>query len=171
MKGSAETSTYNRPVFTSIRITIPETILLVLVLPVQLKETALMRFILLIVSLLSTSQVFAETEPTSMGEYTTCAVYHRMMAGAFRQKGGLGLMAELESEKMDDLVKRAKLAALEAYEEDSAEEYFLEDWRDVLAYMTDQINRNYENVSVLKTRYKKRCDRLGASLISSAIKD
>ena len=78
-------------------------------------------------------------------------------------------MADLESEKMDTLVKRSKLAAAEKYGEDLAEEYFLEDWREVLAYMTDQINRNYENVSVLKSRYKNRCDRLGASLGTSAV--
>ena len=112
-----------------------------------------MRSILLIVLLLIASLVFAETEPVSMDDYTTCAVYHRMMAGSFRLKG--------ESEKMDDFIKMSKLAAAEEYGEASAEEYFLEEWRDVLAYMTDQINRNYENVSVLKARYKKRCDRLG----------
>ena len=85
-------------------------------------------------------------------------------------KGDLQIMADLESEKMDDLIKMSKLAAAEEYGEASAEEYFLEEWRDVLAYMTDQINRNYENVSVLKARYKKRCDRLGASLVSGATK-
>ena len=94
-----------------------------------------------------------------------------MIAGSFRLKGNLELMAELETEKMDDLVKEAKLAAVEEYGEESAEEYFLEEWRYVLAYMTDQINRNYENVSVLKGRYKKRCDRLGASLASGPAKN
>jgi len=95
-----------------------------------------------------------------MDEYTTCAVYHRMMAGSFRLKGNLQLMADLESEKMDDFIKKAKLAAAVEFGQETAEEYFLEEWRDVLAYMTDQINRNYENASVLKIRYKKRCDRL-----------
>ena len=106
-----------------------------------------------------------------MDDYTTCAVYHRMMAGSFRLKGNLQLMVDLETEKMADLIKKAKLAAAEEYGEESAEEYFLEEWRDVLAYMTDQINRNYENVSVLKARYKKRCDRLGATLISDAARN
>ena len=129
-----------------------------------------MRSIFLMVLLLNVSLVFAETEPVSMGEYTTCAVYHRMMAGSFRMKGDLQVMADLEAEKMDDFIERSKLAAAEDYGEASAEEYFLEEWRDVLAYMTDQINRNYENVSVLKARYKKRCDRLGASLVSGATK-
>jgi len=129
-----------------------------------------MRSILLIVLLLISSLVFAETESVSMGDYTTCAVYHRMMAGSFRMKGGLQVMADLEAEKMDDFIKMSKLAAAEDYGEASAEEYFLEEWRDVLAYMTDQINRNYENVSVLKGRYKKWCDRLGSSLVDSAAK-
>jgi hypothetical protein len=129
-----------------------------------------MRSILLIVLLLISSLVFAETESVSMGDYTTCAVYHRMMAGSFRMKGGLQVMADLEAEKMDDFIKMSKLAAAEDYGEASAEEYFLEEWRDVLAYMTDQINRNYENVSVLKGRYKKWCDRLGSSLVGSAAK-
>jgi hypothetical protein len=157
-------------VFTSIRITIPEVVILVLVLSARLKGTILMRSILLIVLLLIASLVFAETEPASMDDYTTCAVYHRMMAGSFRLKGDLQIMADLESEKMDGFIKMSKLAAAEEYGEASAEEYFLEEWRDVLAYMTDQINRNYENVSVLKARYKKRCDRLGASLVSGATK-
>ena len=147
----------------------PKMSVLVLIFYVRLKRTTLMRTILLIVLLLSASLVFAKTEPVSMADYTTCAVYHRMMAGFFRQKGNLQLMADLESEKMDTLVKRSKLAAAEEYGEDLAEEYFLEDWREVLAYMTDQINRNYENVSVLKSRYKNRCDRLGASLGTSAV--
>jgi len=129
-----------------------------------------MRSILLIVLLLISSLVFAETESVSMGDYTTCAVYHRMMAGSFRMKGGLQVMADLEAEKMDDFIKMSKLAAAEDYGEASAEEYFLEEWRDVLAYMTDQINRNYENVSVLKGRYKKWCDRLGSSLVEGETK-
>ncbi|MBT5684810.1 MAG: hypothetical protein HON77_21180 [Gammaproteobacteria bacterium] len=129
-----------------------------------------MRSILLIVLLLISSLVFSETESVSMGDYTTCAVYHRMMAGSFRMKGGLQVMADLEAEKMDDFIERSKLAAAEDYGEASAEEYFLEEWRDVLAYMTDQINRNYENVSVLKGRYKKWCDRLGSSLTDGETK-
>jgi hypothetical protein len=144
---------------------------LVLVLNVHLKGTILMRTILLMMFMLSTSVVFAETEPVSMDDYTTCAVYHRMMAGSFRLKENLQLMADLETEKMEDLIKMAKLAAAEEYGEESAEEYFLEEWRDVLAYMTDQINRNYENASVLKARYKKRCDRLGTTLIGGAVKN
>lgn len=121
--------------------------------------------------MLGASRVLAETESVSMDDYTTCAVYYRMMAGSFRLKGNLQLMADLETEKMDDLIKGAKLAAAEEYGEELAEEYFLEEWRDVLAYMTDQINRNYENASVLKARYKKRCDRLGATLISGAARN
>ena len=144
---------------------------LMLVLYIQLKGKVLMRAFLLIMLLLGNSLVFAETEPVSMDDYTTCAVYHRMMAGSFRLKGNLQLMVELETEKMDDLVKEAKLAAAEEYGEESADEYFLEEWRDVLAYMTDQINRNYENVSVLKIRYKKRCDRIGATLGSGSVKN
>lgn len=130
-----------------------------------------MRSIFLMVLLSNVSLVFAETEPVSMGEYTTCAVYHRMMAGSFRMKGDLQIMADLESEKMDDLINMSKLAAAEEYGKATAEEYFLEEWRDVLAYMTDQINRNYENVSVLKARYKERCDHLALPRADSVTND
>ncbi len=119
-----------------------------------------MRALLLTIFLLSESLAMAEAETISMDEYTTCAVYHRMMAGSFRLKSNLAPMADLEAEKMDKFVKKAKLAAVEEYGETAAEDYFLEEWRNMLAYMTDQINRNYENVSVLKVLYRKRCDRL-----------
>ncbi len=130
-----------------------------------------MRPVLLSVLLLISSLPFAETKSASMGDYTTCAVYHRMIAGSFRLKSGLQVMADLEAEKMDDFIKRSKHAAAEEYGEAFAEEYFLEEWRDVLAYMTDQINRNYENVSVLKGRYKKWCGHLGSSLIEGETKE
>lgn len=148
----------------------PIVVILVLVLSTGPKGTFLMRSILLTVLLLISSLVFAEAEPVSMGDYTTCAVYHRMIAGSFRQKSGLQVMADLEAEKMDDFIKRSKHAAADEYGEALAEEYFLEEWRDVLAYMTDQINRNYENVSVLKGRYKKWCDHLGSSLAEGETK-
>jgi hypothetical protein len=119
-----------------------------------------MRSILLVIFLLNGPSAIAQPEPVSMDEYTTCAVYHRMMAGAFRLRGNVQLMVDLEVEKMDSLIKKAKLAGIQEYGEESADEYFLEEWRDVLAHMTDQINRNYENISTLKARYKKRCDRL-----------
>ncbi|MFP6807973.1 MAG: hypothetical protein VB957_12480 [Pseudomonadales bacterium] len=99
-----------------------------------------------------------ESRPSeSMSEYTTCAVYHRMMAGSFRRKSGLANLAELETEKMDTLVTKAKAIAIEEDGEELGEEIFLEEWRDTLAYMTDQINRDYDNITRLKYRYKKRC--------------
>lgn len=92
-----------------------------------------------------------------MGEYTTCAVYHRMLAGSLRRKQGLQNLADLASEKMEFFVDEAKKIAVEEYGEELGEEMFLDEWRAELAYMTDQINRNYENISRLKFRYNERC--------------
>jgi hypothetical protein len=111
--------------------------------------------------LLAGSSALAEPPVASMADYTTCAVYHRMMVGAF-QRGGrdMGIMADMEREKMDLLIRNAKLQAREEYGDDLAEELFQEEWRATLADMTNQINRNYENVSRLKYRYKNRCSAL-----------
>ncbi len=98
--------------------------------------------------------------PASMDELSTCAVYHRMLAAALRRDRDLPEMARLEQEKMDHFVARAKTAAGEEYGEELAEEMFLDAWRANIEYMTDQINRNYENVRRLKSRYGNRCRKL-----------
>ena len=105
----------------------------------------------------------AEEEAPAMDELTVCAVYHRMLAASFRRSRNLPVMADMEQEKMEDLIRRARDAAVSEYGEEMAEEMFLDAWRESLAYMTDQINRNYENVRRLKSRYGNRCRKLATS--------
>jgi hypothetical protein len=92
-----------------------------------------------------------------MEDYTTCAVYHRMLASAFKRDSDLQIMAELEIEKMNFFINQAKTTGTEEYGQDLVEQLFQDDWNAVLSDMTDQINRSYQNVSRLKPRYKKRC--------------
>jgi hypothetical protein len=99
----------------------------------------------------------ARAESASMEDYTTCAVYHRMLASAFKRDSDLQIMAELEIEKMNSFINRAKTAGTEEYGQDLVEQLFRDDWNAVLSDMTDQINRSYQNVSRLKPRYKTRC--------------
>jgi hypothetical protein len=99
----------------------------------------------------------ARAESVSMEDYTTCAVYHRMLASAFKRDSDLQIMAELEIEKMNSFINRAKTAGTEEYGQELVEQLFQDDWNAVLSDMTDQINRSYQNVSRLKPRYKTRC--------------
>jgi len=111
--------------------------------------------ILSFIILLLAFQVRAE-QP-SMSDYTTCAVYHRMLASSFKRERNLQILAELEMEKMDTLISRAKAAGIEEYGEELVEELFQDEWNAALSDMTDQINRSYKNVPRLKYRYKDRC--------------
>ena len=94
----------------------------------------------------------------SMSGYTTCAVYHRMMAGAMRRNGNLSSLADLEVDKMGLFVRRAKRLSVEMYGEELGEEIFNEEWAAIQLDMTDMINRNYDNISRLRVRYKESCD-------------
>lgn len=114
----------------------------------------LLRILCLIILLVSFQ---AQAEPASMEDYTTCAVYHRMLASAFKRDRDLQIMAELEIEKMNSFITSAKTAGTEEYGQDLVEQLFQDEWNAVLSYMTDQINRSYQNVSRLKVRYKTRC--------------
>ena len=125
-----------------------------LVLHAKLAGTMLLRILCLIILFVSFQ---AQAEPASMEDYTTCAVYHRMLASAFKRDGELQIMAELEIEKMNSFISRAKTAGTEEYGQDLVEQLFQDDWNAILSDMTDQINRSYENVSRLKVRYKSRC--------------
>ena len=102
----------------------------------------------------------AEAAPPSatMSDYTICAVYHRMIVGSIQRSGrDLQVLAEIEREKMESLIKKAKHLARKEFGDELGEELFLDEWRAILGSMTNQINRNYENVSRLKYRYKNRC--------------
>lgn len=103
------------------------------------------------------SAVGAPSPTPTMDSYVTCAVYHRMMAGSFRRIRQMPEMANLESEKMNDFIKLAKIAGEMEFEESEVEAAFLESWNFDLNRMEDKINRNYKNVSRLTYIYKSKC--------------
>lgn len=103
----------------------------------------------------------AAAESASMHQYVTCAVYYRMLVGAFNSRGqDLDLMAEMSRERLEVAMKLAREVGAAEYGEEMAEEIFLEQWQDTLAGMTDEINRNYNNISRIKYKYKDRCEQL-----------
>ena len=106
---------------------------------------------------------------TSMEAYVTCAVYHRMMAGSFTRVRQMPELAGLESEKMNEHIRLAKVAgrvefggteAVDTEIETEVEAVFSESWKYNLNQMENKINRNYENVSRLTYIYKNRCRKL-----------
>jgi hypothetical protein len=106
------------------------------------------------------SNTFAAQDPhalaTQYSQYLTCAVYHRMVAGSFKRQGN-GILAAPALDQMNLMITRTKAlgAALGNTEAD-----YLSDWSDTLGVMTDQMNRNYDNIRQLKTRYQNRCKAL-----------
>ncbi len=105
----------------------------------------------------------------SMEAYVTCAVYHRMMAGSFTRTRQMPELAGLESEKMNEHIRLAKVAgrvefggteAVDTEIETEVEAVFSESWKYNLNQMENKINRNYENVSRLTYIYKNRCRKL-----------
>ena len=104
-----------------------------------------------------------------MEAYVTCAVYHRMMAGSFTRVRQMPELAGLESEKMNEHIRLAKVAgrvefggteAVDTEIETEIEAVFSESWKYNLNQMENKINRNYENVSRLTYIYKNRCRKL-----------
>jgi len=97
-----------------------------------------------------------------MSDYVTCAVYFRMVAGSMSPRYGrnLGALADIEKEKMGKLIELGRKSAEVEFGTEMATDMFDSEWRAALADMTDQINRNYENVSKLKARYERRCEAL-----------
>lgn len=100
-----------------------------------------------------------------MYELVTCAVYFRMVVGSMSPRYGrdLGALLETERDKMNKLMALARVRAAAEYGEDMAEEMFQSEWRAILGEMTDQINRSYENISRLRTRYDARCEKMAAA--------
>ena len=109
----------------------------------------------------------------SMEAYVTCAVYHRMMAGSFTRVRQMPELAGLESEKMNEHIRLAKVAGrvefggaeavdteIDTEIETEVEAVFSESWKYNLNQMENKINRNYENVSRLTYIYKNRCRKL-----------
>ena len=105
----------------------------------------------------------------SMEAYVTYAVYHRMMAGSFTRVRQMPELAGLESEKMNEHIRLAKVAgrvefggteAVDTEIDTEIEAVFSESWKYNLNQMENKINRNYENVSRLTYIYKNRCRKL-----------
>jgi hypothetical protein len=113
----------------------------------------------LFVSTFSTSTLAAAEPGAPAAQYDkhlTCAVYYRMVAGSFKRQGN-GILAAPALDQMNLMITRTKAlgAALGHTEAD-----YLSDWSDTLGVMTDQMNRNYDNIRQLKTRYQNRCKAL-----------
>lgn len=129
------------------------------------------RYCLLAMFLLCSPAWSAEDEDEAasivgMSDYVTCAVYFRMVAGSMSPRYGrdLGALADVEKEKMNRLIELGRKSAKAEFGTDMATEMFDSEWRAALADMTDQINRNYENVNKLKVRYDRRCEALVKSV-------
>ena len=121
--------------------------------------TMTMGIIGLFVSTFSPSTLAAAETDASAAQYDkhlTCAVYYRMVAGSFKRQGN-GILAAPALARMNLMITRTKAlgAALGHTETD-----YLSDWSDTLGVMTDQMNRNYDNIRQLKTRYQNRCKAL-----------
>ena len=122
-------------------------------------KTKTMGIIGLFVSTFSTSTLAAAEPGAPAAQYDkhlTCAVYYRMVAGSFKRQGN-GILAAPALDQMNLMITRTKAlgAALGHTEAD-----YLSDWSDTLGVMTDQMNRNYDNIRQLKTRYQNRCKAL-----------
>ena len=121
--------------------------------------TMTMGIIGLFVSAFSPSTLAAAEPGAPAAQYDkhlTCAVYYRMVAGSFKRQGN-GILAAPALDRMNLMITRTKAlgAALGRTEAD-----YLSDWSDTLGVMTDQMNRNYDNIRQLKTRYQNRCKAL-----------
>lgn len=102
---------------------------------------------------------------TAMRAHTTCAVYFRMIAGSIEANAGDdSALAYLPKGKMSALADAARSDAVKAYGSEHAEARFDVAWRSILADMTDQINRNYRNITRLRVRYEDGCEAMYKSL-------
>lgn len=114
--------------------------------------------------LLAFNAMAEESAPATpnLEDYTTCAVYYRMMVGSMSARYGrdLGPLAEIERDKMNTAMDYARAQAGKQYGKDKAEAEFKALWSKKLAEMTDAINRSYDNIGNLKYRYKDGCKKL-----------
>ena len=127
--------------------------------PMAVPMTMTMGIIGILVSALLPSTLAASEADVPAAQYSkhlTCAVYYRMVAGSFKRQGN-GILAAPALNRMNLMITRTKAlgAALGHTEAD-----YLSDWSDTLGVMTDQMNRNYDNIRQLKTRYQNRCKAL-----------
>ena len=59
---------------------------------------------------------------------------------------------------MNFFIERAKQLNRETYGEELGTEIFNDEWAAIQLDMTDKINRNYDNISKLRLRYKESCE-------------
>ena len=59
---------------------------------------------------------------------------------------------------MNLFAERAKSLSHQEYGKDLGDDIFNEEWKAIQSDMTDQINRNYDNISRLRLRYKEGCN-------------
>ena len=121
--------------------------------------TMTMGIIGILVSALLPSTLAASEADVPAAQYSkhlTCAVYYRMVAGSFKRQGN-GILAAPALNRMNLMITRTKTLG-EALGNTEAD--YLNDWSDTLGVMTDQMNRNYDNIRQLKTRYQNRCKAL-----------
>ena len=72
----------------------------------------------------SSANVFAETDSNSMESYTTCAVYHRMLAGAYMRESQSPELANLETQKMHVFIANAKRVGPQSLSAEAIEQLF-----------------------------------------------
>ena len=106
---------------------------------------------------LASTSVFAETESNSMAQYTTCAVYHRMLAGAYRQDSQTPDLVDIEIEKMNAFIASAKNVGKQTFSVEAVEQVFLQAWRKDTQLMESQTIRYYNNIARLRIKLKQRC--------------
>tara|TARA_B100000497_G_C7648744_1_gene390185 strand:+ start:1078 stop:1476 length:399 start_codon:yes stop_codon:yes gene_type:complete len=128
-------------------------------MPMTMTMTMTMGIIGILVSALLPSTLAAseaDVPPAQYNKHLTCAVYYRMVAGSFKRQGN-GILAAPALNRMNLMITRTKILG-EALGNTEAD--YLNDWSDTLGVMTNQMNRNYDNIRQLKTRYQKRCKAL-----------
>ena len=123
----------------------------------EFKHAAILLTLLLC---LGSKNSHAAAETRSLEAYTTCAVYHRMLAGAYRRERQAPELADLESERMQDFIDDAKNAGLQTLSAAATEHKFLQAWLHDLQLMESQINGNYKNIARLRINYGTRCSAL-----------
>ena len=94
--------------------------------------------------------------PVKAADALTCAVYYRMQVGSLKSRD-LEVMTATPEAKMQQLMTVAR----RQFDSD-----FNTAWAAKQAEMTDIINRNYENFTLLRAEHHGDCEALVASLDS-----
>ena len=111
--------------------------------------------------------VFPSAQADTMAEYTLCAVYHRMIASQLSREQQLDDLADIEKEKMQDMITLAKAAANQEQGIEFGAEAFLDEWRYHIGQMEKRIDKNYANMYRLKYRYREHCQKVAARVAAN----